>query len=367
MKKIAITTWVGNTSLNYGSALQTVALQQVLREMKVDAITINHQYQYRNNRSYLSKLLFNFIEYNHKSTEYKRTKIKFDRFFNKYAKISRICFDDKDVVKIAKKCDGLICGSDSIWKSNWIKALFLWDYKELDGKTKVAYAPSIGVGKVGYDMEKALKSFSALSVRDDVSKKLIQRYTDKNVETVLDPTLVIGKAFWENVARERLIKQDYILCYFLSDVELHRLSIEDVKRKYNVSKVIYINTNWIDKQFGFTDYRGEDYKGTVGPQEFISLIKYANVVCTDSFHGSVFSIIFHKQFLTFGREMLWKNSEDYRFSDLFNRLGIEHRVITNNMQIVTLASIEYEKVDKKLELEREKSRQFLIDSINLLN
>ena len=203
-------------------------------------------------------------------------------------------------------------------------------------------------------MTNALKSFVAVSGREQRVGQLISQYTDLPVETVLDPTLTVPETYWEEKSEKRLIEEDYVLCYFLSDAEIHRLSVQDIKKKYGNIKVVYINTN----------YREEDYQKIVGPREFLSLIRYAKAVCTDSFHGMALSIAFHTEFYVFGREDIWKNGADYRFLDLFTRLGINNRFIEKNVQIHTLEKIDWSMVEQKLAKERDRSIKYLTEAFD---
>lgn len=355
MKTVVISTWTGVLSLNYGSALQTTALQKLVKDLGYNPITINNQY---NNEKRKFSLKFPKLQ----RKEYWKTKKKFDDYFRKEVKLSKICYNNDDAKVIAEKAHILMCGSDAIWNSNWICPLFLWDFKDLKNKPKIAYASSIQRGDVNYDMANALRSFVAISGREQKVGKLVSKYTNLPIETVLDPTLTVSGTYWEEKSEKRLIEDDYILGYFISDAEVHRLSVEDVKNKYGNVKVVYINTNWIDKIEGFTGYRGEDYQGVVGPREFLSLIRYAKAVCTDSFHGMALSIAFNTEFYVFGREDMWKNGADYRFLDLFDRLEIGNRFIEKNVQINTLQEIDWSIVERNLEKEREHSIKYLTEA-----
>ncbi len=362
MKKVVISTWTGVLSLNYGSALQTAALQEMVKKLGYSPITINNQY---GNKKRKFSLNINCLRFkSSRGKEYWKTKRKFDSFFREEVNLSKICVNNDDAKEVAKEADILMCGSDAIWNSNWICPLFLWDFKEFKKKPKIAYAPSIQRGDVQYDMTNALKSFVAVSGREQRVGQLISQYTDLPVETVLDPTLTVSETYWEEKSKKRLIDEDYVLCYFLSDAEIHRLSVQDIKKKYGNIKVVYINTNWIDKRNGFTEYREEDYQKMVGPREFLSLIRYAKAVCTDSFHGMALSIAFHTEFYVFGREDIWKNGADYRFLDLFTRLGINNRFIEKNVQIHTLEKIDWSVVEQKLATERDRSIKYLTEAFD---
>lgn len=368
-RTVAISTWSLQDGLNYGCSLQSAGMQKLVKDCGYKPITIYHIF-IPNSKD--RKLFGNRGKYLiSRGRAYLWTKHRFLRYASKYIKLSKVCYTDHDVIEYVKKrCDILLCGSDSIWKACFICSLFLWDYKELDGYPRLAYAPSLQSSKeLAYgNIDQAIKRFDALSGREPVVEQFLKEYTDKKVETVLDPTLAVSESFWENQVRNyRLIKEDYVLCYVLSEAEMHRIAIDEIKKQYNVDKVVYINTNYIDKRQGFTDYRGEAYSKIVGPREFLSLIKYSKAVCTDSFHGVALSIVFRKEFYMFGRDRLWEQGADYRALNLFERLQIGNRMVYKNEDIKKLQTIEWDVVEKRLFEERKKSVKYLQEALDLCN
>ncbi len=365
MTKVAIATWVGDTQLNYGSALQATAMQKLLRDQGCTPVTIKHHFSSSWKRD-LQGGFFDRSTLLH--TLYIRTKRLFTRWYRQNnIKLSKTCYSNEDVIRYIteKKIDILLCGSDAIWKKLWIRPLFLWDYTELSEKPVIAYAASISQGDFEYgNAETVFKNYVAISGRESGVASKVEPYTDKKVDTVLDPTLSVEETFWEERAASKLVKEDYICCYFISKMKYHRISVERVKQKYGVKKVVYINTDCVDKAKGcYSDYRGEDYKGIVGPREFLSLIKHAKAVCTDSGHGVCFSIAFRKDFFVFARRE-FSTKQDYRITDWCSRLGIENRIVIKNSDIDTMMPIPYESVEKNLFKEREHSVKFLKDAID---
>lgn len=358
--KVAIASWSLQDGLNYGCSLQSAGMQKLIWDCGYKPITIYNLFiPTPSDRKLLGNrgkyLLF-------RGCKYLRTKYRFLRYATKYIRLSKICYTDWEIVKyIKKKCDILLCGSDSIWRADLICPLFLWDYEELDLYPRISYAPSIQSGDLIYEnLNQAINRFDFLSGREANVAEFLKKYTDKSVETVLDPTLAVDETFWERQVRGyRLIKEDYVLCYFLSEAEMHRLAVNQIKKKYNVKRIVYINTNYIDKWLGFTDYRGEDYPHIVGPREFLSLIKYSKAVCTDSFHGMAFSIVFRKAFFMFGRDLRWAQGADYRTKNLFDQLQIGNRMVYTNKDIKTLKPINWDIVEKNLLAERKKSVNYL--------
>ena len=165
-----------------------------------------------------------------------------------------------------------------------------------------------------------------------------------------------------------MIKERYICCYILSKIEYHWISIEKIKKKYNADRIVFINTDNIDGKVGWqSGYRMNDYKKNVGPAEFISLIKNAVAVCTDSFHGVCFSIIFRKEFYVFERVKQFALENEYRFNDLFRRLGIGNRIMANNRDIDLAEEIDWKLVEDRLKGERENSICYLKNAIKSIS
>lgn len=365
MTKVAIATWVGDTQLNYGSALQTTGMQKLLRDCGCTPVTIRNHFSSSRKRDRMGGFFDRSAPLH---IPYMKTKRLFTRWYRKNnVTLSKPCYSDKDVIRYVteEKFDVLLCGSDAVWKKLWIRPLFLWDYKELSEKPVIAYAASISQGNFEYGTaETVFKNYVAISGRESGVAEQVKPYTNLNVDTVLDPTLSVPESFWEEKAAPRLIAEEYVCCYFISKMEYHRISVEKIKQKYGVNKVVYINTDFVDKANGcYSDYRGEDYKGVVGPKEFLSLIKYAKAVCTDSGHGVCMSIVFRRDFFVFARRE-FSTKQDYRITDWCSRLGIDNRIVTYNPDIDTMTPIPYESVEKMLFKEREHSVKFLKDAID---
>ncbi len=369
--KIGITTWVGNLSLNYGSMLQATAMQKLIRDCGCDPVTIDY-YHYPNRKKpkgtkYIRELFYKLYRY---GIDYLKTERVFQKFMRKNMKMSKSLSYGNELVDYARKnLQILLCGSDAIWMMPYLPTMphLLWDYNELEGFPKIAYAPSVPAGELFYPrMKQALGGFVAISGRETIIKEILMPYTDKEVSIVLDPTLAVEEEFWNSKCLKPLINTPYIVGYFLSYASLHRISIEKIKKRYNINKVVYINTNFVDiiVDNSLTDYKGEDYKKTVGPAEFLTLIKNSAAVCTDSYHGVALSIVFKKDFYVFDRPILQEYKENYRLPDLFQRLGISERWVETNDCIDEMEDINWDIVNKRLQKERKQSIDFLRNALN---
>ena len=216
--------------------------------------------------------------------------------------------------------DAFLCGSDQVWSlfdENFCPYYFL----DFTRKRKIAYAPSLGTDRITQEKAEKLKGllqdFAALSVRESVSAKQLTEITGKQVQWVADPTLLHDREFWSEFASETPVrKKKYLLCYFLE----HRAWYFDYARKLAGKlglKLLLIPNKWDHLQHSCV------VDAAVGPKEFVALFRDAAYVLTDSYHGSIFSLIFQKDFQYLQRfDKEDPQSQNIRVESLFEYLGI---------------------------------------------
>jgi hypothetical protein len=212
-----------------------------------------------------------------------------------------------------------------------------------------------------------LESFKAVSVRELPAAKMLEANGLNNVQTVLDPTLAIDESLWHKASAGRLIHESYVLVYVIWQPEKYRITIEEIKRRHNANRVVYVDTDIIDKKYrAFSAYHGESFSGggTVGPAEFLSLIRYSEAVFTTSFHGVCMSIAFRKQFYVCPISIgCLAGNPDIRITDICKRLNAGDRMIFKNSNIISMPEINYELVEPALGFERDNSVRFLSDAL----
>lgn len=177
--------------------------------------------------------------------------------------------------------------------------------------------------------------------------KILKKNTKKEVIDVIDPTLLLSMEDWNHVASKPVSKKSYIFCYFLGRLRPYKLILKNIMKKYHVEKIYFTtpgiyereNEQNVDKRFCSLK--------SVGPAEFIALIRDAKAVCTDSFHGMAISIVYQKQFYIFERSMpdkhLWASSSRQR--DLLEQSGIgDGRLIKSLKELDALKEIDYHNV-----------------------
>ena len=302
--------------------------------------------------------------------KYKKTMIpkrarKFAEFEDGVLHSQTECNPDT-VLEMVKSYDFLITGSDQVWNFAWFNPAFFLDFPEYRGK-KIAYAASAGKSEFCEQEAEYLKgtlaSFNAVSVREadlvDVLDHLIETDT---VEQTVDPTLLLSTEDWDEIASPRLIQEKYLFCYYLhNDENLRKLSEKFAKEHHLKLAVIPfpgIEFNLADVRFG--KYRFDE----ADPSDFISLIKHAEYVFTDSFHATVFSLLYGKQFISFPRGDAQKMGS--RLATLTEMFGCKERFCLANVQDrwSYIASLPLIRVDyERFEVMKARSEAFLMHAL----
>lgn len=372
--KLGGITWWRN---NYGSILQAYALQKVLREdLKQDYIIIN---QYSGKMMSVDNLIDKLKTIGIKNTA-KRLVGRFglpklrkrvealQMFVDNNLIVSDEVYSEDTIAQANEVFDGFLCGSDQIWNpANVGLDSMYWLGFAKPGKLKIAYAPSIGLIEADQEQEKRirenLKSFDAISSREESGKELINRILDAGVcQTVLDPTLIVEKERWDNLSDHNNIGEKYIFAYLLRGTAQERKRIECFAKQKNmriVSMPFLDGENMVLYDFKFGDVK----LWSSGPDDFIRAIRYAEYVFTDSFHCMVFSCIYHKTFFTFPKKGKMQMS---RIEGLQELLGVESRIITSETtddELDDMPAIDWRIVDSNIGKHRDASRQFLRDAI----
>ena len=332
--KIAIITF--HASDNCGSQLQTYALSKVIKEhfgVTPDVIDFSNRHQQEVYATFrkihrvkdlvrnLYRLLFlNLLKPYHKS---------FRDFISNYVNLTNVRYSLPEELKtLDGKYDVYIAGSDQVWNT---KAYDFDDSYFLDFVTKgrkIAYATSLGAtniiessrDKIKYT--KLVNDFSMLSVREKNAQLLLQTITDKPVELLLDPTLLLPKSDWEALAGdEPLIKGKYIFYYAFTYADNPNRIVKKLSEKYNMPVYIVDANAWAMRRM-FMD--GFKLAPQFGPKAFLNLIKYSELVLTTSFHGTALSVAMEKRFWFIKTPML--NPRDDRAITLLNQLGLFDRL-----------------------------------------
>lgn len=270
----------------------------------------------------------------------------------------------------SKKYSAVVVGSDQVWTPMSLPNKY-YNLLFVDDKVpKIAYASSFGVSEIPAFQRKAtgkyLDRFSAIGVREQQGKVIVDKLSNKVSQVVADPTLLLARGEWEQeIADARPDeKEPYIFCYFLGDNQEARRAVGELKKKTGY-KIITIRH--MDEYVSEDEHFGDEAPYFVDPNDFVKYISKAAYVCTDSFHCTIFSIIFHRQFMTFYRfQNTSKTSRNSRIDSLFEVLGIDReRIYTTDICKVIDNKIDYAAVDVKLSELRNDSLAFFSNALKV--
>lgn len=373
--KIAIVTWTKWN--NYGTILQSYALYSILREWDYDVKVLNDKYI--SSSECISKYGI--------PTRFQYLKSEIKKFFTKRDSIEQIIYererkcnkskhkliqyctknvDYKHLHLLEKQFDAFICGSDQIWtpdESFFDPYYFLSFVKN---KPKIAYAPSIG--RTSYPEEKRsqiatlLTTFRTISAREETGKQILTCLTDKPIHVCIDPTLLLESKKW--ITKLNLTSctnssdNNYVLCYYLGENDWYRKKVDTICNEKNLRKIVI---PWLEKDIANIP---QSEIIIPDPIKFLELILNASYIFTDSFHGFIFSLLFHKEVFVFARfsdkDIASQNS---RVKDFCKKLNLNERYININDKFNLNDKINYQYVDDILNELREDSISYLKNSL----
>ena len=281
-----------------------------------------------------------------------RNKVKYDKFRETYLNITKERYlSNNDLKRNIPNADIYICGSDQIWNTkfnNGKDPAFYLDFVPKE-KVKVAYAASFATDSIDKEVKEITKEriskLDYVGVREISALDILNRLGIKNGVQVLDPVFLLNKFEWEELTYEINSNEKYIFVYDFDGNEL----IRDVALKLAKEKKLKIYTvfksNYSDKVIK-----------NMGPIDFISYIKNAEFVISNSFHGTAFSIIFERQFAVVNR----KEAINTRMRDLLNILNINHRLIGKKDDFDNIVkNVDYNKINKYLKEKIKLSKSYL--------
>lgn len=362
MKRVGICTMYYENP-NYGGNLQAYALQKMVNSMGFRAEMISYYNGTRLHRR-LSKLKHSFIGNDSVSRNVQERR-KTIAAFTQSIPHSKLYYVNTIYMANAVY-DGFITGSDQVWNPKWVNAFTSLHFAAKD-KTTVAYAASIGKIKLSHEegskLSRAIANTKYISIREKESIPALQELTDRKIESALDPTLLYTGTEWNAICSDRLIDEDYLFCYFLRGNEnLRKTAVEYAKRRgLKLVSLPFLNGAYraVDDKFG--DYALYN----VSPQDFLSLIRYASFVMTDSFHAVVFSHLYGTEFIAsseYGNEM------GCRQKSLTTLFGTEERYIEDHEMVTMDKLLALERIPLNIkwnqyESERQKSVAFLKEAL----
>lgn len=374
MKKIGIVTV--HTGYNYGTSLQAYSSKLYYKRLGYDSEILGYSNTLIPGRDIrIKKILILFLRTFFRPNLFKKTfltykksltkeitlesKDLFNLFTEKKLKVNKM--SEKELYSYSRKDDvlSLVCGSDQIWNATSVYVDPFYYLHFAPKEKRVAYAPSFGKSEIpSYNkniIKKYLKDFEYLSIRETEGKKIIEELIGKKSEVLVDPTLLIRKDEWlDEIKNIKFIEEDYIVYYFLD--EPSETVTNNLKK---ISKDLKCKIVSLPFKHKFLEqFNNEVLSPDAGPLEFVKIISGAKFVCTDSFHGMLFSINLNIPFYIFGRNYGTAVNQSTRITSILEILNLKERFIQN--KIVELKYItNWEEVNEQLLLERNKSEIYL--------
>lgn len=364
---------------NYGSMLQAYATEMIMQKMKLPYETIAckrpRDYMTENRFLYILKKILiadwdmflgkKRIENAKKENpEFARNcalrDSAFTNFANEYFHISPYCQNREELKKMSENYSAFLVGSDQLWRTDSVEHGYYTLEWVPDNIRKIAYSTSIGVKEVPWFQKKKnqrfMNRFSYIALREQSACDLVEKLTGREVQVVLDPTLLFTGEQWLDIQKEKpLTDGKYIFVYLLGDNPEQREYIKRVKERTGCEIVALQHLdNYIPSDNGFADEAPY-----VGPSEFLNYIRNAEYVFTDSFHCSVFSILYKKSFFTFNRfSESAKQGTNTRIDNLLHITGLEERRWNIAKPIETCVSMDSDFENAYLLLEQFRSRSW---------
>jgi len=370
-KKVAI---VNRTNLkNFGSVLQVYALCQAVKSLGYDSEVVwqsgnmSRNFDIRPNK--LIKIGFKLLLHPSLTmsilkmvSEAKKVIVdpKKVRLFDEFVanNFSQSLYTPEEIIGVAAsdKYYKFVCGSDQVWATTTLYPDPMMYLRFAPKEKRVAYAPSLGRDYIpGYNkntIRKYINDIDNVSVREETGRELIKQLTGRDVPVVADPTLLLRTQEWDALKCEVELPENYTLCYFLDEPsEEVKAAICKYVREHNKKVVVLGHVDNID-------IPSEDViRPTAGPAEFLTITSKADMVITDSYHGMLFAINYHRNFWSVERNYS-QYDQSSRQMTVLSRLNLEERYVKRNFDF-TDAPIDYDYVQARIDEFADMSMNYL--------
>ena len=349
---------------NYGQMLQCYAMVKLFASLGTDPYVVLYRKKGKKDilkhnfspKNPMGRWLNTHYEtyYKERNVEARSTRtLRFEQFIRDYIPHTTPCHTKNMVEYVTKDSNLLICGSDQIWNPLWTDSVWQLDFGT-DDQRRIAYAPS-GIfyedesnSSIYQHMIPSIEKLDYVTLREEIGLKILSKYTDKPMHTAPDPTLLLPQEDWNSLCAPRLIDEDYIFCYTLGAIQPYSYILYRLSEFFGVKKIVYIPSLIIAEGIPVRMHPYLD----AGPMEFLSMIRHARAVCTDSFHGTVFSILYEKPFYNLPRAQ--HNARNLggleRISNLLEQLEIPERTLESVGKLLYLNNkdLNYPAVYEKL-------------------
>lgn len=372
MQKTAIITW--NSFYNYGTCLQAYALQQYILSLGYDNYIVDDstivygaslesaKYKFVNKCKLRWTKLWQSLHANYRAF-YKYQRVLVPAIHHFKANVLKIDYDIVSILNDVCDYDVYICGSDQIWSPGMLenpKGCFF--FASFTKKRKISYAASIGRYEIPQEWKAKVMDliipFSAISVREEAGQRALQELSNQKVELVVDPTLLLNKQEWEELLpSQKASTEKYVLGYILTPNTRFYQIAREYAHQHGMRFYLFM--------LNIEDYGEADQLISGGPFDFLQYVRDAEMVFTDSYHGTIFATIFETPFYTFKRftddSPINQNS---RIETLLSSMGATNRLIEGmHKHQETADAIDFAEIKGRLNPLIEHSKGFLQDAL----
>ena len=359
---------------NYGSVFQAYALQKVCEDLEFNVEIIDYNYP---NAFHVPNKYAEVVDSQPNEPRWIKLLYALDllkqhrgirNFVSQYEHLSLRQYNHPvELMNDVPHYDVYITGSDQLWNPRHCNGdpAFMLHFAP-DNALKISYAASIGTNSIPEDLQPQYKEllgrYVHIAVRENSGVEVVKKVVDKDATVVLDPTLLLNRQQWNQIADpKRQFKKKYILCYFLN---------------YTFNAFPYVEqlAEYMQKQTGYEIVRvarpphrlglsHTHYRIGASPEEFLALIRDAEMVLTTSFHGTAFAVNYGKPVLSIVKD---RNDGDSRQVSLMDNLGLYDKVLSITDEFPSKEQLYYnvEEEQKRLETLRQESKQYLTNALN---
>lgn len=356
MKKVGIITF--HTALNYGAVLQTYALQTFLTEHRISNVILDYHCPYLDvcyKPFYVSdgKVLNSLV----RGVLFGRTILKkrkvFQSFVSEKLVLSKKYLTNEEIEQVREQYRYFITGSDQVWSpisAGFDETYFLPFARD---NQKHSYAASIGTANLTEDQilefRRRLKGFKQISVRESSACRLIEQIDEsKQIYIHVDPTLLLSQIQWNQLTQGPGKQEPYLLLFNV-EKPINDVAYAKKLARERGLKLVYINERTVIKD------KKIEYIKAPSPEQFLTLFANASVVVTNSFHGTVFSVIFKREFFV---ELDNQRQRNIRIEALLSKVKILDREIRASYENETFGSIDWDIAEEVLNEERERALKY---------
>lgn len=371
--KIGILTSTPSFYDNYGAVLQGFALQAYVKRLNYEPLTLSYrglsEQGRRKKANPMERFAGIFLSGNSLSQSMgtimsKRgrevRKTIFKKFVNEYINIENELLNYEELLHLVSEFDAFICGSDQVWNPRVHGGKndpgYFLQFAAGQVRT-IAYAPSFGVSTLpeacAENLSEYVRNIDFVSVREDSGSRLLAKYAGVEVPVVVDPTLLLTAADWDAIAmRPKWLPARYLAVYKFGGRGEYDKLIRTTARKLGL-EIVNIPAA-VDPVF--------KTRWDIGPSEFLAIMRGADLVCTDSFHATVFSVTYRRPCIVFPRDAPGSaESMNSRMEGILRRLGLKARYAAtpSEWDSALNASFDYDDVHRRLDDWRGSSKDFL--------